>query len=92
MTFLLKKLFGVPLWILLGVVILLLALIVLWPKKEEDTRAVVAETVIERAKEAKDAREEINSDGGVLYSQCVRSSRTPENCKRFMPDVSAGNR
>jgi hypothetical protein len=44
---------------------------------------------IERTEKANEAREEISRAGPVgdklRYDQCLRSARTPENCRRFLP-------
>ena len=49
------------------------------------------EQTIENTKTAEKAREDIaeTSTAGDLtrYNQCLRSARTPENCKRFLSDV-----
>jgi hypothetical protein len=47
--------------------------------------------VIRNVEAAQDAKQEIETEiitghGDNLYAQCVRSARTPENCKRFLSD------
>lgn len=46
---------------------------------------------IERTETANETREVIQGEvragsGDALYDQCLRTARTPANCKRFMPD------
>ena len=49
------------------------------------------ETVIQNKKDSDNASEEIEQLGPVgdrvRYDQCLRTARTPENCKRWLPDV-----
>lgn len=40
---------------------------------------------VDQVKEANDAREDIRSDvDNARYTQCLRSARTPANCKRYL--------
>lgn len=46
-------------------------------------------TTIERAEQANETREVIKGElragnGDALYAQCLRTARTPANCKRFL--------
>lgn len=51
-------------------------------QREGDLREVV-----KRTEEGNAARNEINDAGSTAkYDQCVRSARTPANCKRFLPE------
>lgn len=86
-------------WFLIGAAALVLFVIVLivldnaGDQGEEigraEERAGRAEETIKRVEEAKDAKEEAEASGAagdnLRFNQCVRSSRTPENCKRFLP-------
>lgn len=47
--------------------------------------------IIKKVEEANDAKQEIQAElntgyGNELHAQCLRSARTPANCKRFLPD------
>lgn len=52
---------------------------------------------IERTEQANEARQVIQGEvrsgaGGNLYDQCLRTARTPANCKRFLPSGEAPDR
>lgn len=53
------------------------------------------ENTIKNVEKANEARDKINDSGPVgdraRYDQCVQSARTPENCKRLLPDVQTTN-
>lgn len=40
---------------------------------------------IERAEKANEARDDIRISDRTRYEQCVRTARTPANCKRLLP-------
>ncbi len=85
----------------LGVVLLLVGAWVWLVKSEEKDdrhnqeigatveREHALEETVKRVETANDVREEINrlDDAGarMRYEQCLRSARTPANCKRLLP-------
>lgn len=55
---------------------------------QERTKNIDA--TLERVEISHEATEEIRKEattgnGSLLYAQCLRSARTPTNCKRFLP-------
>lgn len=52
----------------------------------EQERAAGAAEVINRVKEANNARETVRRDGSARYDECLRSATDPANCQRFMRD------
>lgn len=49
---------------------------------------------IQRTETANETRQVIQNEvragnGAALYDQCLRTARTPANCKRFLPSVEA---
>lgn len=57
---------------------------------ETHEQAKVQDQVIQNVEQANDVREQINSEaargsGSLLYRQCLRSARSPENCQRYLP-------
>lgn len=50
-------------------------------------------TTLERTKDANQARDDVRTDvDGARYDQCLRTARTPANCKRFLPVSEADQR
>lgn len=56
-------------------------------------RAKQSEVVLNRTQEATNEREKItrndNTGAQLRYDQCLRSARTPSNCKRLLPERPA---
>ena len=64
---------------------------------KQEQREETLTTIIERAETANEVRETISGEvragsGNDLYAQCLRTARTPANCRRFLPDVQADQR
>jgi hypothetical protein len=63
---------------------------------EEREKTKQYEKTIEKVEKANEAREEITRPGPVgdrtRYNQCLRTARTPENCKRFLPELQEDQR
>lgn len=58
-----------------------------------EQREKTAETIIENARKANEARDEVRRDvDGARYNQCLRTARTPANCERFLPARQADQR
>lgn len=91
-------------WVLIAIVALAGLVLWLGARETADDKAnqeigaaVQRETnlteTIKRTEQGNAAREEIRAPGNAgdraRYDQCVRSARTPANCRRFLPEFSA---
>ena len=91
LTLLLKRF-----WPLIVMALLLVAVLI-WTNNLKDTSRKEGATTernrttegvltnVQKAKEAEGTFINPVTGASAKYSQCVRSSRTPQNCKRFLP-------
>lgn len=99
MPWLATKVFGVPRWLLLAIAALAIAAAVTvanhWFDSTIETakeagasgqRADDLGETIKRTEKGNAVRDQVRDPGNrARYDECVRSARTPENCKRFLP-------
>ena len=79
-------------WFGIGGLLLLLAVLYVFEgirKNAEETgsqveRGKTAEVVIQRVEKADEVRETFDRRPNARYDECLRSSRTPANCERFL--------
>lgn len=100
MGWLTSSVFGVPRWILLAVAALVIAGAVAvanhWFDSTVETakeagaagqRADDLGETIKRTEQGNAVREQVRNPGNrARYDECMRSARTPANCKRFLPE------
>ena len=105
MTWLVGKFLGLHRWAWLGIAGAALVAGYFWLQSREEAddrrnqeigaqqqREGDLRETLERTEQGNEARNEIRNDvGDARYNQCLRSARTPENCKRFLPERPADN-
>ncbi len=65
-------------------------------KGAEKERTIQLEETVKNVEKADEARKDIADKSPlgdcIRYNQCLRTARTPENCKRFLPDVQSSDK